>query len=134
MHTARIILGVFALSLVAVGCDDSSNNNNSPDLAMSTGADLSASGQTCNQVITCAAGCAGVATCIQACAAKGSTAAMSKFNALNSCAVGVCLQASDAGAAKCSSATDTSAGCVACAQAAAQSASCATQLAACTSG
>jgi hypothetical protein len=135
MHTARIVFSFFALSLCAVGCDDSSNNPSadlSADLAVAA-ADLSASGKTCNQVIMCAATCAGMAACQQACAAQGSMQAMQQYQALFSCAYGVCLQSMDGGAPKCSSSTDTSTGCQGCVTTSAQSAACSTQLTACLS-
>jgi hypothetical protein len=131
MHTARIVFSLLAFSLCAVGCDDSSTNNGA-DLAM--GADLSASGQSCMQVVTCASKCSGMATCVQGCVANGTTNAKGLYQTLITCATGVCLQATDGGTAKCSSATDTSAGCAACIQMSAQSAACSTQLSACLAG
>ena len=125
-----LLVAAFCLAPLA-GCGDDSVADND----LSVVHDLSvASGDTCLQVITCAAGCAGAAPCQTACAAKGSTKAQGQYQALFGCAYGRCTVANDGGAAACTSATDTAAGCTACASAAGQSPACSTQLIACTSG
>jgi hypothetical protein len=123
----------FALCLAPLaGCGD---DTTSADLTIVH--DMSANGQTCLQVVTCAQSCSGATqvSCEMACAAKGTTKAQTAFNALITCAYTACLMPGDGGsAAACSSSTDTSSGCTACVTAAAQSSACSTQLNACLSG
>jgi hypothetical protein len=125
----KSLLGVFAMvavfSMGAVGCGDDSG-----DVDM-TVIDMSASGTTCSVIATCILGAGGDVPTIMACVAKGSTKAQGLYTALQTCGITHCTMATDAGAAKCSSPTDPSAGCVSCATAAAQSAVCSTQLGAC---
>jgi len=118
------ICALFSLAPLA-GCGDDSAT---VDMTV---VDMSASGTTCGTIATCILGAGGNTTTIMGCVAKGTTQAQTKYQALQTCAITVCLMATDAGAAACSSATDTSSGCVTCATAAGQSAACSTQLNAC---
>jgi hypothetical protein len=118
---------VIALGMTfAAGCGD--------DSTTMTGMDLSASGDTCLQVVMCGQACAGNVTCENACAAKGSTSAVTKYQALFGCAYGLCTVAHDGGTAACSSNTDSSTGCLNCVISAAMGASCSAQLNACIGG
>ncbi len=120
----RLVTVLFTALLLAPlgGCGDDSSSDTM---------DLSVSGESCLQVITCAQGCGTNATCATACTTKGTTAAQAKFQAVLTCAYGQCTVAKDGGAAACSNATDTSAGCAACLAAAGQAPACMTQLNAC---
>lgn len=116
------VLAVLALALAPmIGCggDDTSE----PDMSVTP--------STCTQVALCAQSCTDAA-CVAACTAKGTSTAQTKFGAVQACGLTSCTMPGDAGAAKCSGQTDTSATCFACAAAAAANTSiCGTQLSAC---
>jgi hypothetical protein len=126
---------VVLFSLAPVGCGTSTAESpdastGSPDA--STGSpDASFGTQTCLQVITCAAGCAGMSACESACEGMGSAKAQTQYQALFACAYGVCTAPADGGAPACTSSSDTSAGCQSCVESAAQGSSCVTPLGAC---
>jgi hypothetical protein len=123
-----------ALSLClfpVAGCGDDSDNGD-----MSLAPDMSASGKNCLGIVTCIMGCTSgdQVKCAMDCAATGSTKGMAGYNALITCAYGICTKPGDGGTAACSSSTDTSSGCTDCLLNAAQSNACSTQLNACLSG
>jgi hypothetical protein len=117
------LFGLFALVLCLApiaGCGDDSS-----------AVDMSAAGNNCLAVVTCAGMCNGNMTCVSGCIAKGTPKAMTEFNNLFMCAYGVCTKPGDGGAAACSSNSDGSTGCVTCVTNSGQSPSCMTQLSAC---
>ena len=125
---AMLTAGLMATMLM-LGCKED-NNNNSSDMTVAS--DLTASGGThCGEVVTCVTNCGADGACRSACVAAASTSAQTKFSALVTCSYTVCLTPGDAGAAACTSSTDTSAGCRTCVAAASQSSSCSSQLTAC---
>jgi hypothetical protein len=127
----RSLFTVLLLGCLSIGCDDDTTAMMQPDLSVNNDLSHPVGTQTCLQVITCASGCAGVASCQTACAAMGTAAAQMKYGALGQCAVAGCIVKNDAGVTPCSSATDTSMACQDCITAYAQSAACSTQLNAC---
>ena len=148
MRTCRFGSVLATLCLVSValaGCGDDSSNSNSDgpsatkDLAVLANYDMSMPGtDNCTAVLYCAYYCAGESSCISACVAKGSPAAMTKFTALTACSYSVCVDSdgglsTDGGTLSCMSESDTSATCANCVSAAAQSTACAAQLGACLS-
>jgi hypothetical protein len=131
----RAMIGaMMLLGCVAMGCDDDSGGKVVMDMSMKLNPDMTMTfgTQTCFQVITCAAGCAGSITCVDTCASMGTQQAQTKYQALIGCGLTACTKPYDAGATpECSSATDTSQTCQDCIAANAQSAGCAAQLTTC---
>jgi len=131
---AFLVAALCAVPVAMVGCGDD------PVVEDMATSDLSVTNnKTCLSIITCAAGCAGAAACVQACTVGASPTALQNYQALATCGLTQCIAgapsdggaAGDGGTKPCTSATDTSAACTGCAAAAAQSAACSTQLATC---
>gem|GEM_PF-4576998 len=117
MRLTHAAMFLCCLAQALTGCREqtSVNTSGSTDVSSKAPVDKTAeSGESCDQVITCARGCAGVSACQSACAAKGSAKAQASYQALFACAYGQCSTSSDAGTAACSSESDTSAACQTC--------------------
>lgn len=124
-----LITAALMASVLWMGCKD--DPADSPDMKATADLTASGGGTKCGEILTCAQGCNAVASCVTACVDAGADASVVKFQTLLGCGYAVCLQAGDAGAAKCSSQTDQSAACAQCVSTAAQSSACTTQFQAC---
>jgi hypothetical protein len=125
---------VVLLAGFGIGCDDDTGTGTVHDMAVPIVNDLSVKVGTknCLAVATCVQACNGTASCIANCIGMGTLAAQTKFQALSACGIGVCTAPFDAGGSPaCSSAMDTSAGCVTCITNATQSNACGAQFQAC---
>lgn len=126
MHETMWMMALFALSLAVAGagCGD--------DDGMA-GMDAGAEGESCLEIITCGAGCAGNPDCQVACAADGSPEAIAQFEALNACALSACTDPPE-GEPSCTGPSDGSPECSDCVANAAQGEGCSEELNACLGG
>jgi hypothetical protein len=93
--------------------------------------DMSVSGASCAGIVTCILGSTDSATDIMSCVATGSATATTKYMALLTCSYDACTTSFDGGAPACTSATDSSTGCLSCATAAGAGAVCMTERTTC---
>ncbi len=130
-----VIAVALLLSGFAFGCDDDSGNKVVADLSMlvSPKPDMTVVAETCLGIISCAAGCSDVGTCLNACAAAGSTTAQAKYTALENCAIAGCVPVDLGAAAACTNPPGPSPApaCQTCISGYAQSSACSTELTAC---
>jgi hypothetical protein len=125
------LAGLMAAAACGGGGGTKADLEMKPDLSAPT------QGTSCATLLGCAEEAGTSATAIEACVNAATPAAQATFAAIDTCAREACLvvpdggSTADGGGAPCSSATDTSAACVACATATAPT-DCTSQIAACT--
>jgi hypothetical protein len=128
MRTPALV-SCFALAVSLAACGDDSS---------STEPDMSASAQTCAQIVSCIENNCTTpglrAACAVTCASNGTSKAQTEYQAGITCGYGVCTKPGDGGAAACASMTDNSPGCLNCVVDAVQAKACSTQLQACLNG